>query len=293
MSDNQLESALNLMRRMPPSSIENNLAGLIELLPNHVDDLLNHIDQPLKIKKDQQTGQEYILCDYNRDGDSYRSPWSNRYYPAIDDGFLPSSSLRSLEIEANKLFDIYRKMYFEGGYSSCYFFETNNDNDNNNNSIDHGFGCCYLIHKDIHTDNNNNNNNNDNKLQKGWWDSIHVIEVVQDNNNNKVYNYKLTTTVMVSMSLANNNTIGDVDLSGSMTKQDSRRGNINDHHHLHHIGQLIEDVETRIRNEIEGIYIQKTREIINGMRSTSIAKEQQWQQLTQSLNQAVNNHANK
>jgi capping protein beta len=72
MTDQQLNSALNLMRRMPPSSVENSLAGLIELCPNLTDELLNHIDQPLKIRMDTKTKQEFVLCDYNRDGDSFR-----------------------------------------------------------------------------------------------------------------------------------------------------------------------------------------------------------------------------
>ena len=73
MSDEQLTAALNLMRRMPPSAVENSLAGLIELVPDLTDDLLNHVDQPLKVEKDTKTGKFFILCDYNRDGDSYRS----------------------------------------------------------------------------------------------------------------------------------------------------------------------------------------------------------------------------
>jgi capping protein beta len=60
------------MRRMPPSSVENSLAGLIELVPDLTDDLLNHVDQPLKVKKDTVKNQEFVLCDYNRDGDSFR-----------------------------------------------------------------------------------------------------------------------------------------------------------------------------------------------------------------------------
>ena len=72
MSDDKLNSALNLMRRMPPSSVENSLAGLIELVPQLTDELLNHVDQPLKVKRDPKTGTDYILCDYNRDGDSFR-----------------------------------------------------------------------------------------------------------------------------------------------------------------------------------------------------------------------------
>lgn len=48
----------------------------------------------------QATGRKYLLCDYNRDGDSYRSPWSNAYEPPIegDDGFQPSPALRAMEV---------------------------------------------------------------------------------------------------------------------------------------------------------------------------------------------------
>tara|TARA_B110000285_G_C14970913_1_gene536497 strand:- start:595 stop:762 length:168 start_codon:yes stop_codon:yes gene_type:complete len=27
--------------------------------------------------------KEYLFCEYNKDNDSYRSPWSNKYYPEI------------------------------------------------------------------------------------------------------------------------------------------------------------------------------------------------------------------
>jgi capping protein beta len=70
--EEKLTSALNIMRRMPPASVENSLAGLIELVPSLTDELLNHVDQPLKIQNDTKKGQKYIICDYNRDGDSYR-----------------------------------------------------------------------------------------------------------------------------------------------------------------------------------------------------------------------------
>ena len=65
----------------------------------------------------------HIFGDYNRDGDSYRSPWSNEFFPAIDDGFKPPDSLRELELTANRVFDAYRHLYFEGGVSSVYFWE--------------------------------------------------------------------------------------------------------------------------------------------------------------------------
>ena len=72
MSD-QISSALNIMRRMPPNNIEDNLSGLLNLVPEHTDELLQRVDQPLEAAVCPTSGRKYLLCDYNRDGDSYRS----------------------------------------------------------------------------------------------------------------------------------------------------------------------------------------------------------------------------
>lgn len=155
VSDEQkLDFALDLMRRMPPQTIERDLQSLIDLVPELTDSLLNAIDQPLKIARDKSIGKDYLLCDYNRDGDSYRSPWSSVYDPPFDEGIQPSERLRRLEIEANAAFEQYRELYYEGGYSSVYFWE-----------IDGGFAGVVLIKKT-------------NNLG-GEWDSIHVVETVE------------------------------------------------------------------------------------------------------------------
>jgi len=257
---------------MPPSSIENSLAGLIELVPELTDDLLNHVDQPLKVKKDPKTGKEFILCDYNRDGDSYRSPWSNTYVPELEDGFLPSARLRQMEMEANNVFDVYRKMYFESGYSSVYFFNTDEKEDSS-------FGACFLVHKDVKSQKG---------LTGGWWDSIHVFEVTEQKKN--TFEYKLTTTVMISMGV-DNDKVGNVDLSGSMTQQTSQVQTIDaDKPHLFYLGKMLEDMELKLRNAIEAIYIQKTREVVNGMRMVNAARDREWEKIAQSLNAAVLQH---
>lgn len=41
-------------------------------VPELCEELLSAVDQPLKVARDQETGRDYLLCDYNRDGDSYR-----------------------------------------------------------------------------------------------------------------------------------------------------------------------------------------------------------------------------
>ncbi len=67
-----LDSMLDLMRRLPPTNIEDNVAALVEICPDYADDFLGSVDQPLSVLTDKATGKEYLACDYNRDGDSYR-----------------------------------------------------------------------------------------------------------------------------------------------------------------------------------------------------------------------------
>lgn len=113
MSDDPLASALDLLRRLPPSKISSNLETLINLCPELAEELISSVDQPSLVKTDntkQGAGREYLACDYNRDGDSYRSPWSNAYEPPLDDGTVPPPKLRDLEIKANDAFNTYRQL---------------------------------------------------------------------------------------------------------------------------------------------------------------------------------------
>lgn len=86
--ESQLDCALDLMRRLPPQQVEKNLSDLIDLVPDLTEELLAAVDQPLKVVRDRTVGKDYLLCDYNRDGDSYRSPWTNTYSPPFDGSFI-------------------------------------------------------------------------------------------------------------------------------------------------------------------------------------------------------------
>ena len=106
--DEKLAAALDLLKRLPPSRVytylevsarlplhftrphpprpreclltggTNNLLApptpkcLLELAPEIAEDLLANVDQPLQVAKDKKLSKQYLLCDYNRDGDSYR-----------------------------------------------------------------------------------------------------------------------------------------------------------------------------------------------------------------------------
>ena len=91
MTEQQLDCALDLMRRLPPQQIEKNLSDLIDLVTNiflkligqnkrsllcqicHVlygryvqvpelcEDLLSSVDQPLKIARDKTVGIIFLL----------------------------------------------------------------------------------------------------------------------------------------------------------------------------------------------------------------------------------------
>jgi len=253
----QLDCALDLMRRLPPSHIEDNLAGLLDLVPDLTEQLLSAVDQPLKIAHDVASRRDYLLCDYNRDGDSYRSPWSNKYDPVLDDGAVPSADLRKLEIVANEVFDIYRELYFEGGVSSVYCWD-----------LDDGFAGCILIKK-------TQDQSKKGQPMKGTWDSIHVVEV-NEKKDKKNAHYKLTSTVMLSIETETAAT-GSVNLAGSLTRQDERDFQVNDANpHVSNIGRMVEDMEIRLRTTLEQIYFGKTKDIVFELRSimgTSVLKQ--------------------
>jgi capping protein beta len=71
MSD-PLDCSLDLLRRLPPSKIKQNLAKLIQVKPELAEELLAAVDQPLQVATCKKTGKEFLICDYNRDGTFYR-----------------------------------------------------------------------------------------------------------------------------------------------------------------------------------------------------------------------------
>jgi hypothetical protein len=103
-------SSSDLLRRLNPKNTAHNVSLLCALSPSLSEELLESVDVPLTIKTCSKTKREFLCCDYNRDGDSWRSPWSNEFEPAIDDGVVPSERVRRMEVKANEGFDVYRDL---------------------------------------------------------------------------------------------------------------------------------------------------------------------------------------
>lgn len=132
---------LSLKTRTPKSRFK------LKLISNQVSGFCFHFKYifwlPVEIFEDGEKGIDFLGCEYNKDGDSYRSPWSNKYYPAIDDPsytpFYPSGNLLEMEVAANDVFARYAKLYYDKDFiTSVYFFESGEEN---------GFGSCWLIKK--------------------------------------------------------------------------------------------------------------------------------------------------
>ncbi|KNZ60229.1 uncharacterized protein VP01_1590g6 [Puccinia sorghi] len=266
----ELDLLLDLMRRLPPEKIDANLQSLLFVLPEYTDDLLTSIDLPLKIQVDPASGREFLNCDYNRDQDSYRSPWSNEYDPPLPDGTSPGPKLRKLEILLNDGFDMYREMcvsnksqheqsiiiylfrYYEGGVSSVYLWD-----------LDEDFAGVVLLKKCIQPSDQ----------LSGTWDSIHVFETMERGRN---AHYKLTSTVMLHL-VQTHPVLGKINLAGSMTRQFEQAyplvtpstSTTLSPTHLPNIGKLIEEMELKMRNLLKEVYFSKTRDVVNDLRSVN------------------------
>lgn len=253
-----LDASLELLRRLNPRSISANLGSICTLLQHEnsdagaelAQDLLSSVDTPLQVARCSETNKQFLCCDYNRDGDLYRSPFSNQYVPATgdDDSPYPSPVLRQLEIKANESFDIYRDLYYEGGgLSSVYMWDTAEDVEAN--SIEEGFAGVALFKKD--SDDNS-----------GKWNSIHVFEVIPEG---RAAVYKITLSVILDL---HNSAAGSLSLSGCMTRQLettqvlSTEGESLEWAHLVNLGQLVEKSETNVRNLLQDVYFDKLKDIM-------------------------------
>eukprot|EP00708_Paratrimastix_pyriformis_P004411 GAFH01003288.1.p2 GENE.GAFH01003288.1~~GAFH01003288.1.p2 ORF type:complete len:306 (-),score=27.12 GAFH01003288.1:54-917(-) len=254
------------MRRQPPSDIDATLSGILDLAPECTEELLTSIDQPLKVMRDTQANRDYLISDFNRDGDSYRSPWTSQYFPTNDgQGAQPIPPLRELEQDLHSTMETYRELYFNGGIQSSYVWALP--------TAENGFAACTLIKKEC--------DNVQKGLTKGCWDSIHVFEVTPSTNSpapgsaGTLFTYKLTTTIMLTL------TVGSLNLSGNVTRQNVRddyithapntpQGRID---HIKNMGSLLEETESRLRSHVETLYFQKMKEIVGYLHSSADLSE--------------------
>lgn len=258
----QTAAALSLLQRLPPQDLEATLDGFAKISPHFEHALEPYVSRPLQLKRDDQENKYFIACEYNLDGDTHRSPWSNKYFPppAGDSSeealFHPAERLRRLEETSNEVFDAYKTNYYEGGVSSVYLWE-----------LEDGFAGAFLIRREL---------GSDPKMPcKGIWDSVHVVEMREPPPNSNMAHYKLTSSVMLHMQSVEHDAGAETELASHITRQAESKPDIRkkagEDFHLLQIGHMIEEMEISIRQSIDGLYLAKQHEILCAVRSLDAA----------------------
>jgi len=267
---------LNILRRTPVEETEQNVTALGALISDEEEmgDLFQRVDYPLKVATDPNAqGKKYLLNDHSRDGESHRSPWSNEFYPPIpptDDGgvFKPSQPLRKVEIIANEVFESYCDMYYGKGehvVSSVYLWDK--EEISGSSASKKGFAGCFLISKQLNEEE-----------ESGFWNSIHVVDIGPVIGGKA--NYKLATTLLISMQIGSSRTRkvpNETQITGSLTKKVEKtctvQSSFEDAHddtgHILNIGQMIEEIETEMRSDMDTLHIQKTKEVVDSIHRNS------------------------
>ena len=253
-----IKECIQLNQLMPIIDIDKNIDAISSVIYDN-DDLLNEflqkVDNRTKICRDDPKG-EFIMCEQNRDGDSYRSPISNTYFPPTEDAKYPSAPLRQLEETLNKMFKIYVRLYYSTAtLCSVYCWELGE-------SLSDGYGVAVLIKNSL-TDQK--------KINNGSWDSSNLITVTFEDGASvkKKAKYNLITTVNLAMSF-NSNICGKVCLSGTIARSSHFTKDVNDYTkdeaHITNIGVLVEEMENSIRNTLDTVYCMKSKQIIDTAR---------------------------
>jgi hypothetical protein len=83
--------------------------------------------------------------------------------------------------------------------------------------------------------------------------------------------YRVTTTVFLKMISANPASYGNLEIAGNLTRTREETCSVDqktlahgsDDFHIGNIGRIIEANETEVRQEMDSIYINKTKQIVN------------------------------
>jgi capping protein beta len=251
-------AARDLLRHVDPKDIEDRLYDAIKLNKPIADELLATVDIPLKIGTDS-AGNKYVLCDYNRDADSYRSPYTNTYEPPIPKPTLPSEFLRQMEVMANRGFQAYLRQYFDYGVCSVYCWECD----------DNSFGVGVFIRKDIEARGQGPN------ALDGSISCTDVCQVVATDATRRNFCYSLVSSALVTVRWGCR--MGRyVHLSGTVSEnsvvENAASGTLD---HLVTIGEIIEENAGKFVERIRGIYVSKMREILSYLKEDTENKVSQ------------------
>lgn len=179
---------------------------------------------------------------------------------------------RRMELTANEAFNRYRELYYEGGVSSCYAWE-----------CEGGFACCVAILKTTAPAFMPLPEGEDPRRQtvsSGGWNAMHVIEgAVHEGSKCK---YKLSSTVTLSLASEAKGMASKSDLSGSLSRsmeKDKPFDPRDPASHVANFGELVEEMEGRLRDALYEVYFGKTKQVVTSMRTAEDERKNAQQSL--------------
>ena len=183
----------------------------------------------------------FIESEFNKDENSFRSPWSNTYFPAKESGKRLPKELRALEEKINSIIKLYLKMYYSpDAISSAYITFTDE-------SISNGFNCNILIQSKF---------NNSKVLDpNSFLETTNIISVKfmkardKDSNKEKIKVIYNTNTIL------------------NCNKPTYIKDYFETKTHLEYIGKSVEENEGKLRSKLDKIYLGKNNFICKEIRN--------------------------
>jgi len=202
----------------------------------------------------------FIECEYNKDGDSYRSPWSNKYFPQKEIAKHLPKELRLLEEKINDLIKLYLKIYYNNDAISSAYITYKDE------SISNGFNCAVMISSKIKDKKNLDENS--------FLESTNFINVKfmrergKDSKENIKVIYKTNTSFLFGIKLK---FFDECEFNGTECCDNNLYTYISDYFdlktHLNFIGKSIEQNEAKLRIKLDKILLEKNNFICNEIRT--------------------------
>jgi capping protein beta len=152
------------------------------------------------------------------------------------------------------MFNEYRRLYYDQGIASVYFWETGATS----------FACAFLIKRDCEAGGG---------VKKATWESSNLVQAETTLAARSV-KYSITSTVFLQIEASDQNA-GNIDMSGGLTRQHEDFKPCSDpfgEAHVFNMISLVENMESKLRGSLDMIYVGKTREIMERTRHVEVAR---------------------
>lgn len=219
----------------------------------------------------------FLTCRFNEKDGRYRSPWTHVLHPKgnlNDETTLEEDKnddvFRLFELSVNEVWDAYKNLYYGHDDAVGSVFLRDTSDQKGAGPFSGIFGICKK------------------KIGCGTWQSVSVVHVEaaagQQDDDEKVFLYKVETSVCLILDPETNDTNNDddedtrlattdermdfnVNLSASLSKEVTKELKIIPHmllaSHIENMGELIEANEMDLRSQLERVSIPKTVEMVD------------------------------